>query len=361
MPAKFSRARISDIAKKAEVSSGTVDRVLHNRGEVAAKTRDRILKIIEELNYTPDILASTLASKKTYRFASLIPEAIDSSQFWAIPAAGFEKALEQVRHYGVEHDPYVFKYFDRESFKNMATELINSKPDGLILAPIFAELAENLANQCQESRIPLVFINANISGPEKLSFVGQDSFRSGMVAARLLDYRAPADSRYLVINFMSEKSTNLHLRNREDGFRSYFSQHSLDKKILHTLNIIGGDYSNISEILGKELMTKTTEAGVDGIFVTNSRVFLVADYLERNGIKDIRLIGYDLLEANISHLQNNIIDFLISQKPFVQGYLSFMTLFDHLVLKKDIPKHQYLPIDIITRENIDYYMNNLLQ
>ncbi|WP_234408903.1 LacI family DNA-binding transcriptional regulator [Marinilabilia salmonicolor] len=43
--------RIKDIAEKANVSIGTVDRVLHNRGEVAKKTKEKVLTIAKEMNY----------------------------------------------------------------------------------------------------------------------------------------------------------------------------------------------------------------------------------------------------------------------------------------------------------------------
>ena len=52
--------RIKDIAEKAQTSKGTVDRVLHNRGRVAEDVRERILKIIEELNYEPNFIAQSL-------------------------------------------------------------------------------------------------------------------------------------------------------------------------------------------------------------------------------------------------------------------------------------------------------------
>ncbi len=359
MPDKFSRVRISDIATKAGVSTGTIDRVLHNRSEVAPATRKKILKIIEEMNYKPDILASTLASKKIYRFASLIPEADDSSQFWTIPAAGFAKAHAQVKHYGIEHEPYFFKYFNKNSFLKVSSELLKSKPDGVILAPIFAGPAKDFVNQCQELDIEVLFINADMANLERLSFVGQDSFRSGMVAARLLNYGTPDDAKFLVVNFISRKSANLHLLNREEGFRAFFSQHSLSHKKLQKLDIIQGDFESINDILNKELLSGISGSLPDGIFVTNSRVFLVADFFARNNINNIRLVGYDLLDINMMHLRNDRIDFLISQKPLVQGYLSFMTLFDHFVLKKTVPKYQYLPIDIITPENLDYYLTNL--
>ena len=56
------------------VSIGTVDRVLHKRGEVSESTKKRILKIISELDYKPNIFASNLASKKSAVFATLLPK-----------------------------------------------------------------------------------------------------------------------------------------------------------------------------------------------------------------------------------------------------------------------------------------------
>jgi LacI family transcriptional regulator len=56
------KVRIKDIAERANVSVGTVDRVLHNRGEVAQETRDLINKIIEELEYKPNIMIPTGSS-----------------------------------------------------------------------------------------------------------------------------------------------------------------------------------------------------------------------------------------------------------------------------------------------------------
>ena len=45
---------INDVAKAAGVSKGTVDRVIHNRGEVSEKSRKKVLKVIEELGYKPN-------------------------------------------------------------------------------------------------------------------------------------------------------------------------------------------------------------------------------------------------------------------------------------------------------------------
>jgi LacI family transcriptional regulator len=60
--------RIKDIAEKAKVSAGTVDRVLHNRGRVADEVKERVLRIARELNYEPNFHARALVSKRIYRW-----------------------------------------------------------------------------------------------------------------------------------------------------------------------------------------------------------------------------------------------------------------------------------------------------
>ena len=66
------KIRIKDIARLANVSTGTVDRVLHNRGEVSDKSRAKVEKVLKEINYQPNIYASALASKKKIHVCYII-------------------------------------------------------------------------------------------------------------------------------------------------------------------------------------------------------------------------------------------------------------------------------------------------
>ncbi|MCY6483133.1 LacI family DNA-binding transcriptional regulator [Clostridium aestuarii] len=65
---------ISDIAKKAGVSQATVSRVLNNSGYVKQETREKILKIIKELNYTPSAIARSLSTNKTNTIGVIVPD-----------------------------------------------------------------------------------------------------------------------------------------------------------------------------------------------------------------------------------------------------------------------------------------------
>jgi LacI family transcriptional regulator len=66
--------RIKDIAERAGVSVGTVDRVLHNRPNVSQKALEKVSKALEEMDYQPNMYASALAYNKSYTFYLIIPK-----------------------------------------------------------------------------------------------------------------------------------------------------------------------------------------------------------------------------------------------------------------------------------------------
>ncbi|HEX9131923.1 MAG TPA: LacI family DNA-binding transcriptional regulator [Ktedonobacteraceae bacterium] len=64
---------ILDIARLAGVSTATVSRVLNQKQDVDPKTRERILRIMEEQGYVPNIAASGLAGKRSHLLGALVP------------------------------------------------------------------------------------------------------------------------------------------------------------------------------------------------------------------------------------------------------------------------------------------------
>lgn len=67
-------ASISDVAKQAGVGVGTVSRVLSGKGYVADKTREKVLKVIEELNYVPNEMARNLTQNRSNTIAVIVPD-----------------------------------------------------------------------------------------------------------------------------------------------------------------------------------------------------------------------------------------------------------------------------------------------
>jgi LacI family transcriptional regulator len=77
----------------------------------------------------------------------------------------------------------------------------------------------------------------------------------------------------------------------------------------------------------------------------------VAKFIKENNLKDIRVIGYELLKQNLEYLNEGIIDFLIHQKPEEQGYMGINHLYKKIVLKETVLDLHYMSLEIIVKEN----------
>jgi len=343
--------RIKDIAKKAGVSAGTVDRVLHNRGEVSEKTKEKVFSITKELDYTPDILARTLAKKNKYTFATLLPETSQNSSYWDFPKSGIEKALLELSHFKITLKNFTFNLNDNASFVKKFKKLLTDNIDAILTVPLFSNETITLIKACQIKKIPYVFIDSNLAEANPLSYIGQNAYQSGQLAAHLMSLTILTSGNLLIITFAKDPDNILYLSKRTDGFKDFFKRKADFKNIsLKEVFIHETLEKSINRALYKSINNET-----QGIFVPNSRVFRIANFLNQSHIKNIKVIGYDLIPANIEFLKKGYIDFIISQRPEEQGYRGIMTLYNHLLLNKEVEPLQYLPIDILTKENIEFY------
>jgi LacI family transcriptional regulator len=346
--------RIKDIALKANVSSGTVDRVIHNRGRVAEDVKERVMKIVKELNYEPNMMARMLGSTKVYNFAALIPSHTHDN-FWLAPKLGIESAEQDLKAYNIKVEQFVFDQLDVNDYVEKANEITLKKPDGILLSPLFYKETLTFFEKWTELNIPFVLFNTQIADYDPLSYIGQDSYQSGLVAAKLVHYGQPNPCSILIAHIDEEISNAQHLVKKELGFRNYFTQNNLD----HQYKILRVELkrSNQSGFIKKldEVIENTLD--LKQIFVTTSQAYDVAKYLEQRHITNIKLIGYDLVPQNLHYLEKGNISFLINQNPKGQGYWGIYQLAEHVVFKREVPILKYLPLDIVTRENLNYFLD----
>lgn len=343
---------VREIARRANVSIATVDRVIHNRSGVSLKTKEKIEAIIKEMNYKPNLLARRLASKKAFRFAVLIPKESPETEYWRAPLQGIKNAWSEVQLYGVEVSFFLFDLNNRETFVDQAVAILKEQFEGVIVAPSFMSEALDFFYKCEQKKIKCVFINSDINHVQPLAYVGPDLFQSGRLAGNLISHLVPAKAKVLILNISKELDAEHHLLKKVAGFKSFLDDASSDVNI-EMLSIHETDYHSVT----KELESFLFNNNVDLIFVTNSRVFTVADFFEQRQIKNIKLIGYDYLSQNLTFLEKGIIDFLICQKPIEQGYQGLISLYNHFVNQDQVEKIQIMPIDILTKENYKYYKN----
>lgn len=341
---------IKEIARRAGVSIGTVDRVLHERQGVSEKTKNKIQAIIKELDYHPNKMASLLASKKQLNFAVIIPMVSANTDYWDYPKKGIDLAGQELKQLGVSIQYFLFNLDDKHSFNKACSEAFATKPDGIILAPSFIKESTVFVEKTTAKSIPVIYINSDLPHNPGISYIGPDFFQSGRVAAQLTNlYTRPQDT-VMVINISTDMESDHHLLRKVQGFEKYFEELGSTRKVL-TIHIPQTGVLNIEKIVKKAL---STHVNCRTFFVTNSRVHILAGILQKQ-LEDYFLIGYDFIEKNIAHLKSDKIAFLICQRPKDQGYQAVMAMYKYLyygTLPKEI---LYMPIDIITKENNMYY------
>ncbi|MGB5417704.1 substrate-binding domain-containing protein, partial [Algibacter sp.] len=241
--------------------------------------------------------------------------------------------------------------YDSDSYLQAFTNLLKLKPNAVIIAPNFYNETRILVDKLEALNIPYLFINIDIEGFKNLAFVGQDSYMAGYMAGKLMHLSVPKPSEFLIIQASKNITKNNAVSNRIEGFNDYFMKNKVHSKtqILKIDNL-----NNPSETKEKINLYLKEHSDITGVFVPSSRIHLVVDYLETEHLNKLELIGFDNTPQNISCLLNDSVSFLISQKPFDQGYESVRLLAEYLI-KNDIQnKKLYMPIDILTKENVKY-------
>ena len=337
----------------AGVSAGTVDRVLHKRGRVSDDALQKVNKILDEIDYKPNLIARTLGSNRTYRIAAIIPNP-EQDPYWAQSRAGIRQAEAEWAHYNVIIEPYVFDLYNKESLKEVADTAFRANPDGILIAPIFYHEALPFFELFATSLIPFVLFNTNIHEVKPLSFIGQNLYQSGRVGAELMHMSKQEAGKLAVLHINEDLDNSVHLLEKERGFREFFAEKNPSFEII-TLNLENSEDPSFEQ----KLMEILADPKLKGIFVSTSKASsIAASFLIKKNKQGLVLVGYDMLEENLNHLRSGSIDFLINQNPKRQAFLGINYLADHLVFRKTAPSTDLLPLEVITRENLQSYLDS---
>ncbi|MFT4105337.1 MAG: LacI family DNA-binding transcriptional regulator [Lacrimispora sp.] len=151
---------IKDVAIRANVSSATVSRVMNNKGYFSDSVRKRVLDAIEELDYTPNLMASSLSKNRVKIIGVIVPDICNTF---------FSKIFYAASKLAEQNDYRVILY---NTDDNMASEMsalqdmISYRVSGIIMTPVSDQYDANaeLLNNIQSSGVPVVFVDREMKG-----------------------------------------------------------------------------------------------------------------------------------------------------------------------------------------------------
>ena len=204
---------IKDIAREAHVSYATVSRAFNNRDGVRSETRDKVLKIANRLNYSPNGIARGLVLKQTKTIGLVIPDI--TNPFFPEVARGIEE--------GAKEEGYsVFlcnTNWEQERQFQYIKLLAEKRVDGLIIAPMSD--APDPEGERLHGSIPVVYVDRAPQNTDR-SYVVIDNVRGGFIATRHL-----IEAGYRKIGFIGAVEQSLPIDERLKGFRMAMERYGL--------------------------------------------------------------------------------------------------------------------------------------
>ncbi len=352
---------IKEIAQRAGVSIGTVDRVLHNRGMVSEQTKRRIEAIVRELDYQPNRAAQGLAvRKKKLKLLFVLPDPTGHPFYRDILTAA-EKKAEDLKQYGVQ---VIFLIVDLNALltKNSAEELLREKEaedfDGLATHGIPAPLIRSLLAKAESRQCPVVFYNDIFPDSDYLAYVGCDYVQAGRLAAGLC---AIAGGERSTVCLFSEVPKDISFdqpdviqvgshKGRLAGFRQEIQDHYPQIKLTDVLKT-GTTPAENDEAVARML---EEYPDVNIVYVLNPGDYGICEAIARAD-KDhrIRIITNDLVPGQREMIRKGIISATIVQEPEKQGALPLDLLF-HYLAYGIVPKEKlcYTSLSIQIAQNL---------
>ena len=332
---------ISEIAKLAQVSIGTVDRVLHNRGRVAPQTIKKVMSIVEDYGYQPNTYARNLKLRKEFTIGVLLPLLHSEYGYWNLMYEGILKASKELHPLSVRIDLMEFDRTMPGSLQERGEELLKHDIDALLLAPVVPDEALTIVNA--KNAPDYAFIDSPLPKTNPVSCVVQNPYRGGFLAGRMMHLLTSGTGSLLTIQTHRAAYNSTE---RARGFAEYFA--GKPEFSVHEL-----EFSSTKDFDEDLEAFYRAQGNVIGIFVVNDAVHRVAKSIQVLGRKNqTTLIGYDLVDQNRKQMLSGFVDCLISQRPEYQGYTAIYQLYRKGMLNQTPEQTICVPIDIILPENL---------
>ncbi len=270
---------IKDVARAAGVSYSTVSRALSGSPEISEQTRERIVKLCEEMHYTANAVARSMVMKSTKLLGLIVT---DISNPFMSELAYYIDGQARARGYNIV---LCNSLRSLEQERSLFELMISRKVDGVILLP--AETESYGALSALLPRMPTIFVGENLrDAPE--SYVAVDNYRGARMGVEYL-YNL---GHRRILYFGKRKGSSTH-QLRSEGYFDACEAHGLTPRCLNNT------FMSTSIKYGYQLAQQLFSQPIDytAIFAaTDTNALGIIQAAEERGIRipeDLSLLGFD--------------------------------------------------------------------
>lgn len=271
------KATIYDIAKELNVTVSTVSRALNHSKIISKSTTDAVWETAKKLNYTPNRLAASLKSGKTFTIGVIIPST--GFQFFGSVIHSIEQALKN-EGYGI----LLYQSNEKvETEKQGVKTLLEAQVDGII-ASLSLETVDvsHFKEVINQGKALVLFDRTKEELP--VPFVSIDDYRAGYMATEHLIKKG-----FKKITFIAHSPQIINFKRRIDGFLDALKDYKIPE---YSNNLIFGDITMEGGKKEAERILKLKNKP-DAIIAADDFVGLgLFQKFKEHSVSDIAIMGF---------------------------------------------------------------------
>lgn len=329
---------VHDVAKRAQVSLATVDRVLNNRGGVSAKAEARVKAAVAEIGYVRNLAAANLSRRRIYKFCFVVPSG--DTGFVALLHA----ALERERAKLVE-EQILIQIIPTHAFDiaGQVAALRDLDCDAVaIMASEAPEILEEV-DRLLASDVQVVTLVSDLPQSSRKAYVGLDNVAAGRTAAEFLGrFLGGAGSILMIAGSLSARDHSERLM----GFHRVIHERFPHLTLLPSVE--GNDDAATVERLVSKAAENQPLAGIYAIGAGNRGLLRAIDRIDAKPVT----IVHELTEVSRQALRDGTIDLVLDQDTSAAVSKAVATMRDLAEGREIYAGTGKIPLRIFSRENI---------
>ena len=302
----MSKVTINDVARVSGYGIGTVSRVLQGDGSVKESTRAKILKVIDELHYTPNVNGARLRQKHSKVIAVLVP--IINHPVFAEFVENIESAANE-QGYSVL---LVSSQMNVERESDILKKIKRKEVDGAIFITHYEHDGEDLEG------CPLVSVDRHLN--HSIPFVSSDNYQASKQAIELLISHGDTKIGYIGTKPFVKSEVSL----REQAYIDTMNEHGLEIRLMNDSVEHGKEEQLVDSFFNKY-------PDVDAVFASGNTLSQLAyrklNELGRDVPREVELIGYD----GVFSAWDNTVSISSIQQPIKEMAQASFTILTKLI------------------------------
>ncbi|HET8548373.1 MAG TPA: substrate-binding domain-containing protein [Bryobacteraceae bacterium] len=237
--------------------------------------------------------------------------------YWQAAAQGLEKAARQMN---VRAEMVGPDRWDNKAQLEDLRRVIGQKPAGILVSASDAEMLKPAINQAIAAGIPVITMDSDAPGSQRLLFIGTNNYQVGVTGARVLAQRLGGKGNVAVFTIPAQPNLNERLHGYEDGLATHPGI-----RITNTIDSKGDAGTAFDE----------ASSLIDSKAPINAFVCLeatackeIADVLDRKRVTDKIVIAMDTDQGTLDWIEKGKIAATIGQRPYTMAYYGLKVLDD---------------------------------